>query len=394
MLHTSDWHLGRSLHGESLAQAQADALDHVVRVVDEHDVDAVLVAGDVYDRSVPPVEAVSTLATTLRRLSDRVPTVVISGNHDSAPRLGFGADLYRDTLRVSTDVTRLAVPVALHDAHGPVFVYPIPYLDPDAVRPSSAPGTEPAPRTHEAVVAAALDRVRADFATRSAQRDNARCVVMCHAFVVGASAREPVRSDSERDIRVGGADSVPAQVFQGSHYVALGHLHGEQEPAGPPGTVVRYSGSPLRYSFSEAAQEKSLTLVDLDAAGVCAINVVPVPQPRPMAVLSGTIDELLDPRRHQHLRDAWVQLTVTDEARPPNYVHRLRECFPYALVTRHVPAAGPLLTARHRVDATRRDPGQIARDFVTYVSGSAPTDAELAVFQEAHDRVRAVERSA
>lgn len=394
LLHTSDWHLGRSLHGESLAQSQAEVLDHIVRLVEEYAVDAVLVSGDVYDRSVPPIDAVTTLAATLRRLSDHVPTVVISGNHDSAPRLGFGAELYRDTLRVSTDVTQLAVPVVLHDEHGPVFVYPIPYLDPDAVRGVLSPSAEPLPRTHEAVVAAAMDQVRADFADRSAGLDNARCVVLCHAFVVGASAREPVRSDSERDIRVGGVDSVSAQIFHGAHYVALGHLHGEQEPDGPPGTVVRYSGSPLRYSFSEAAHEKSVTIVDLDAGGVREVAVAPVPQPRPMAVLSGTLDELLDPRRHIHALDAWVQLTVTDEARPAHFAQRLRERFPHALVTRHLPASGPLLTSLHRVGALERDPVHIARDFVTYVSGAPATDAEIAVFEAAYGRARAVERGA
>ena len=169
LLHTSDWHLGRMLHGVDLRDAQRAALDQLVDLVDERDVDAVVVAGDVYDRAVPPVDSVRLLAETLTRLVDRVPVILLSGNHDSADRLGFGAQLFRDGLHVRTSVATVGEPVELADEHGPVLVYPLPFLDPDLTRTVLSDGDGPLPRSHEAVLGAAMRRVRADLARQEAR---------------------------------------------------------------------------------------------------------------------------------------------------------------------------------------------------------------------------------
>ena len=237
LLHTSDWHLGRTLHREDLLGAQASFVDFLLDVVRAEQVDAVLVSGDLYDRALPPVDAVKLCDDALRRLAAAgVRTVVISGNHDSARRLGFGADLIDSAgVHLRTDPLRVGEPVLLQDAHGPVAVYGIPYLEPDAVRGDL--GCDD--RGHAAVLTAAMARVRADASRRPAQT---RRVVLAHAFVSGGAA-----CDSERDISVGGASVVTASLFTGVDYTALGHLHGAQQVA--PG--VRYSGSPLAYSFSE-----------------------------------------------------------------------------------------------------------------------------------------------
>ena len=222
LIHTSDWHLGRTLHGENLLPYQ----DHFLRwLLDEavrHQAGAVVVAGDIYDRAVPPLDAVRLLDAALLRFAQaRIPVILTSGNHDSAVRLGFGAGLSEAAgIHLRTSVADLARPVLLADEHGPVAVYGVPYLLPDAVMADL--GVES--RTHEAVLAEAARRVRADAAARGI----GRTVVAAHAFVTGGQPAE-----SERDIRVGGVADVPAAVFTGFSYVALGHLHGAQR-AGPP----------------------------------------------------------------------------------------------------------------------------------------------------------------
>ncbi|HYQ77142.1 exonuclease SbcCD subunit D [Cellulomonas sp.] len=395
LLHTSDWHLGRTLHGVDLTAHQQAFLDHLVDVVREERVDAVLVAGDVYDRAIPPVESVAQLSDALRRLSEHAAVVVTPGNHDSAIRLGFGADLMRDRVRVLARVADLTRPVVLPGDGHDVLVYGLPYLDPDAARHAlAAPGAEgPLPRSHAAVLGAAMDRVRADLAGRAAAAGAAgrvapRSVVLAHAFVVGGAA-----SESERDIRVGGVDHAPASVFDGVDYVALGHLHGPQrvgDGAGP--TVLRYSGSPLAYSFSEARHAKSSVLVDLGPSGAPEVRLVPAPVPRRLTDLTGPLDDLLGAAGEAHLDD-WVRVTVTDAHRPADLYRRVRARFPHALVVQHQPPARAAGARVAEVTAAR-DPLEVAAEFVQHVSGARPTEAEAAVLRRAYEQVVGAERSA
>ena len=253
ILHTSDWHLGRSFHRVNLLAAQEAFVDHLVDTARAERVDAVVVAGDVYDRAVPPLPAVELFDEALHRLAGiGVPTVMISGNHDSARRLGVGARLMAGSgIHLRTSPGDCAVPVVLRDAHGEVAFYGLPYLEPALVREEL--GARRA--DHAAVLGAAMDRVRADLAAHPA---GTRSVVLAHAFVTGGAA-----CDSERDITAGGVAAVPAEVFDGVDYVALGHLHGSQVIS----DRVRYCGSPLAYSFSEAGHRKSMWLVDLGRSG-------------------------------------------------------------------------------------------------------------------------------
>jgi exonuclease SbcD len=383
LLHTSDWHLGRSLHGVDLLDHQAAFADHLVELVRAEGVDAVVVAGDVYDRAVPPVEAVGLLSDTLARLAERTTVVLTSGNHDSATRLGFGSTLMREQVRVRTRVARLAEPVELPDD---VLVYGLPYLDPDFARTELAGGGEPLARSHRAVLGAALDRVRADLARRAAAGRRLCPVVVAHAFVVGGQGCE-----SERDIRVGGVDQVPASVFAGVDYVALGHLHSPQGLTGPAGTMLRYSGSPLAYSFGEAGRAKSSVLVELGADGV-RTTLVPAPVPRRLSEPTGTLAELLGPAGEPFTAD-WVKVTVTDSVRPADLYRRVRERFAHALVVQHEPAGAPT-RSRARAVNPAADPLTVAADFVAHVTGAGPTAAERAVLARAYDDVLAGGRSA
>jgi DNA repair protein SbcD/Mre11 len=381
LLHTSDWHLGRTLHGVNLHEAQTAVLERICELVesppDGIPVDAVLVAGDVYDRGVPPVESVQLFEWTLSRLSAVTSVVITSGNHDSAIRLGYGAGLFRDRIRMVTDLGLLDLPVLLEGSDGVrAAVYGIPYLDPDHARVALAGGGEPLPRSHQAVVGAAVDRIRADLA----ERPGVRSVVLAHAFVAGA---EP--SDSERSIMVGGVDRVAGTVFAGIDYAALGHLHGPQAPEGADGSVVRYSGSPLRYSFSEQHQQKVVLLVDLEASGPARVTPVEVVQPRAMATLRGRLDELLESAEHAAAEAAWVRVTVTDRVRPDSLMDRLKSRFPHALQVFHEPeGAAPRGRAGTTV-VSERDPRELGSDFIAYVTKTEASGGEVDVFAAGYE---------
>ncbi|MEV6398119.1 exonuclease SbcCD subunit D [Streptomyces sp. NPDC051907] len=376
LLHTSDWHLGRSFHRVSLLDAQAAFLDRLVETVRAREVDAVLVAGDVYDRAVPPLAAVELFDAALHRLAAAgVPTVMISGNHDSARRLGVGAGLIeRAGIHLRTDPAGCASPVLLDDAHGQVAVYGLPYLEPALVRDEFKADKA----RHHVVLAAAMDRVRADLATRG---PGVRSVVLAHAFVAGGEA-----SDSERDITVGGVSAVPAGVFHGVDYVALGHLHGCQTIT----ERVRYSGSPLAYSFSESRHRKTMWLVDLGARGEITAERIDCPVPHPLARLRGTLDSLLDDPALDVHEQSFVEATLTDAVRPAEPMARLTERFPHTLSLVFEPErAGEDTLASYAQRLRGRSDQQIAEDFVAHVrGGSGPDERERTVLRGAFDDVR------
>ncbi|ARD42201.1 exonuclease SbcCD subunit D [Actinomyces gaoshouyii] len=448
ILHTSDWHLGRTFHGRALDDAHAAFADHLVGLVRTEGVDAVLVAGDVYDRAVPPTDSVRLLDETLRRLSERTRVVLTPGNHDSARRLGFAAGLLREGLviRARTDAVHHAVVLPDADGGPGALVYALPYLDPDAARatlprllaeqlgersedggPAAGDG-EPQPprlaRSHEAVVSGALRLVAADLAARRAASPvRTPALVMAHAFVAPARTSEdgslspakdaPATTQSERDIRVGGVDLVPSQVFAtlggsplaaqagGLDYVALGHLHRPQavhlpealhaqdRPVDTVLPVLRYCGSPLPFSFSEAPCAKSSVLIDVGACGVSSTELVPAPAPHRIETVRATMAELLSPR-YDELTDAWLRVELTGEL-PHGALARLKQRFTHMLsFSRIAPTARP----HERVVITRQaDPVKVSEQFLAEVGGREPSPAESAVLSEAYEAVRAAERS-
>ena len=385
ILHTSDWHLGRTLHGESLLEYQAGFARWLLEQAVGHQVDAVIVAGDVYDRAVPPPDAVTILDQTLSGFAEAaIPVLLTSGNHDSAIRLGFGRRLSeRAGIHLRTSLADLARPLEVTDEHGKAGLYGIPYLLPDAVMADLG-----AERSHEAVLTAAADRIRADARERGLDR----VVVAAHAFVTGAE-----QSPSERDIRVGGIGDAPASVFAGFSYAALGHLHGPQAVPAPGGTVARYSGSPLAFSFGEARQRKSVTLVELDGAGQVAVTLLAAPVPRPLAEVRGTLETLLARARGDlaGLAGAWVKAVLTDQVRPSAPMERLREHWPHTLVLDFAPEGGlPGADADLARVAEASDPAEICAMFVEYASGGPPDQAQRAELRDVTETVRRAEAAA
>lgn len=378
-LHTSDWHLGRRFHGEDLTGAQRKALDHICATARTEEVDALLVAGDVYDRAIPSLDAIRLFNHALEQLADLgIPTIMISGNHDSAHRLGVGSRLLAKAgIHLRTATTEVSTPVQLQDEHGPVAVYGIPYLEPALARTE----LEAKATSHHAVLTSALDQIRADLVTRP---PGTRSVVLAHAFVTGASG-----CASERDISIGGVDHVGAEVFQGIDYVALGHLHGAQQV----NDHIHYSGSPLAYSFSETGHAKSLTLIDLrlDAAPTVTHAPLPADLQLPLARLTGRLEDLLTDPAHEHLTQAWLQATLTDTRRPYEPMARLRKRFPHTLHLEHIPTAIPAQATGNHTYGERlrgRSDLDIARDFLTDVSGQPPTGDEADLLQQAVDDCR------
>ncbi|GAA4242020.1 exonuclease SbcCD subunit D [Actinomadura meridiana] len=374
LLHTSDWHLGRSFHREDLLSAQAAFVDHLVATVEAERVDCVLVSGDVYDRALPAVDAVRLCDEALRRLAAMTRVVLIAGNHDSARRLGFGSALMDASgVHVRADFSAVGEPVVIGDA----AIYGIPYLEPELVRHP----WELDERSHAAALTEAMRRVRAD----AAQRRDLRSVVLAHTFVTGGES-----SESERDISVGGSSQVAASVFDGVDYAALGHLHGRWAI----NDRVRYSGSPIAYSFSEAAHVKGSWLIDLRDGGVGA-EFVEAPVPRRLARVRGRIDDLLSDPSYDRLEDRWLQVTLTDPRRPSAAMERLRRRFPHTLVLGFDPDGGAADGTRTWTDRVReRSPLDLAGDFVAEVTDGPATPAERALLHEAFEDCRRKEAMA
>jgi len=381
LIHTSDWHLGRTLHGENLLRHAEAFVDWLLAEAERLQVDAVLVAGDVYDRAVPPVDAVRLLDRALLGFARAgIPMIITSGNHDSAVRLGFGSGLSEAAgIHLRTSLADASRPVLLSDAAGPVAIYGIPYLLPDAVMAELD-----CARSHEAVLTAVSARIRADARSRGIDRT----VVLAHAFVTGARATE-----SERDIRVGGVADVPAGVFDGFSYVALGHLHGQQDV----GPAVRYSGSPLAFSFGERNHAKSVTLAELGGTGQVTVTKLATPVPRPLREVRGRLDDLLARagRDLAELAGAWVKVVLTDPARPAAPMERLREKWPHTLVLDFDPDGGlPGAGADLERLAATTDPAEICALFVEFTSGGSPDDAQRAVLRAAVEAAQHAEVAA
>ncbi|WP_328792574.1 MULTISPECIES: exonuclease SbcCD subunit D [unclassified Streptomyces] len=387
-LHTSDWHLGRRFHSEDLTPAQRTFLDHLTDTARTQNIDAILVAGDVYDRAIPSLDAVRLFSHALHELADlNVPIIMISGNHDSAHRLGVASGLLARTgIHLRTDPATCHTPVLLEDADGPVAIYGIPYLEPSMARTPLEAGAT----SHHAVLSAALDRIRTDLAQN--QPAGTRSVVLAHAFVTPGTGQPEEReateeSTSERDITVGGVAHVGADIFNGIDYVALGHLHGAQRIT----DRIHYSGSPLAYSFSEAHHTKSITLVDLAPGTAPTLTHQPCPVPRRLERITGFIDDLLTHPTYEPLKDAWLEITLTDTALPFEAMARLRRRFPHTATLKHRPARIPAQNTTTPTYSERirgRSDLDIASDFIHNMRGTTPTPDEDALLQQAVEASR------
>jgi exonuclease SbcD len=363
LLHLSDLHLGKRMNEFSLLEDQTYILDEILSIVDAEAPDGILLAGDIYDKSMPSAEAVALFDRFLGQLARRGQTVcIISGNHDSPERLAFGSSIMAGSgIHLSPVYDGTVTPVTLEDAFGPVDIFLLPFLKPAQVR-RFFPDAEITSYTD--ALACAIDHLPLEPDHRS--------VLVTHQFVTGAS-----RCDSE-EVSVGGSDNVDAAVFAPFSYVALGHIHGPQNV----GTEhIRYCGTPLKYSFSEARQEKSVTVVELGAGEDLTIRTVPLHPLRDLLEIRGTyLDVTARSFYEQFDREAYLHVTLTDEEDVPEALGRLRVIYPRLArldYDNHRTRATTVLTAD--TDLDRKSPLTLFSEFYQQ-QNDQPMSDEQTVF--------------
>jgi exonuclease SbcD len=372
-LHTSDWHLGRQFHNVSLLEDQRYVLDQLVQTVAERQVDALIVAGDIYDRSVPPAAAIELLDETVNRICHQlqVPMIMIAGNHDGPERLDFGArQLAEGRLHIVGSLWEQPQPIIIKD----VAFYPIPYCDPPTVRNRHQVDVA----SHDQAMEYLLQLVREDNAGKCP------CVPIAHCFLAGGEV-----SESERPLSLGGADQVSPGHFLNFAYVALGHLHGPQHKGAER---IRYSGSPLKYSFSEQLQKKSLTLVEINAAGQASIEKIPLQPLRDMRVLEGSLEELLTDGKDDPHTDDYLLIRLTDTHAILDLMSKLRQVYPNLL---HIERPGLMAQGEKvAVNRERLKKGEqtMFGDFYSQITGEELTERQRDIIEASLERLHREER--
>ncbi|WP_212963281.1 exonuclease SbcCD subunit D [Siminovitchia fordii] len=314
IIHTADWHLGKLVHGVYMTEQQEAVLEQFIELVATEQPDAVIIAGDLYDRSVPPVEAVQLLEKMLFRINVelKTPVLAISGNHDSAERLSFGSSWYRNSgFYLNGKISDSLEPVRVKG----VNFYLVPYTEPGVVRELFQDSSI---QSHHDAMG------RVTWEIEKTMDADAANILVGHAFVTGGKT-----TDSERILSVGGSGSVDSECFSPFTYTALGHLH---SPDAIRHETIRYSGSLLKYSFSEAKQRKSISIIEIDASGQLTINEKALIPPQDMREISGYIDELLDPAFYETQKlDDFLKVTLLDEGALLDPINKLRAVYPNIL---------------------------------------------------------------
>lgn len=313
-IHTADWHLGKLVHGIYMTEEQRYILEQFIELVEEEKPDAVVIAGDLYDRSVPPTEAVELLDEVLYRINVEMntPIVAVSGNHDSAERLSFGSSWYKHShFYLKGKLTADFTPVKVNG----VNFHCIPYAEPGTVRQVLG---DDSIHSHHDAMSAIVHRIQEEMNPQEPH------VFVGHAFVLGGKT-----TDSERTLSVGGSGCVGSDLFEPFHYTALGHLH---SPDAIKHDSIRYSGSLLKYSFSEASQRKSVTIVEMKENGSFELRERSLRPKQDMRELKGLLEELLDPSFYQSQKvDDYLKITLHDEGTLIDPINKLRQVYPNVL---------------------------------------------------------------
>jgi DNA repair protein SbcD/Mre11 len=377
-IHTADWHLGRLMYGVRLTDDQAHVLEQLIDLARDTKPDALIVSGDVYDRSVPPPDAVELLDDILSRLvlDLKVPVILIAGNHDGPLRLEFASRvLAGQGVHVFGSIRTDVASVRLEDAWGPVDFFALPYAEPALVREKLACDEA---RDQQQAMSTLIDRVHA------CRTPSCRSVVIAHAFVAGG-----VSAESERPLSVGGVDKVDAACFQGFHYAALGHLH---RPQSVGAAQVRYSGSLLKYSFSEVDHRKTVELVDMDAAGACTVERVGFSPRRDVRRIEGYLEAILAGPSSGESSEDYVMVSLLDTAAILDVMGKLREVYPNVLHVERPSLDSSGSTPVRVTDHRRRDHADLFGDFFVEVTGEALSQEQAAAYRSVVDELRRQER--
>lgn len=371
LIHLSDLHLGKRVNEFSMLEDQQYILTEILQIIDREKPDGVMIAGDVYDKSVPSAEAVALLDDFLVRLAKRdLQVFLISGNHDSPERMAFGGRLMAQSgVHLAPVYDGKVRPITLTDEYGPVNLYLLPFLKPAHVR-RCFPEREIL--TYTDALAAAIEAMGVDTAQRN--------VLVTHQFVTGAA-----RCDSE-EISVGGTDNVDVSVFEPFDYVALGHIHGPQQVGRE---TVRYCGTPLKYSFSEAKHQKSVTVVELGEKGAVSVRTVPLTPMRDLAELRGTYEELTFRGFYQgtsYPRD-YVHITLTDEEDIPDAVSKLRIIYPNLMKLDYDNKRTRAGIVLERAEDQQRSPLELLEEFYEKQNGQPMGEEQRAFAKNLMERI-------
>ncbi|HCG7135439.1 TPA: exonuclease SbcCD subunit D [Vibrio parahaemolyticus] len=325
-IHTSDWHLGRQFHNVSLLEDQQAVLEQLIQYIENNPVDAVIVAGDVYDRSVPPTIAIELLNRVVKRICGELntPMILISGNHDGAERLGFGSEqMKRSGLHIISNFEDMLTPVVFETkAAGHVAFYGMPYNDPEQVRYVYK---EPV-STHEEAHKLLAEKITEQFQSEH------RNILISHCFVDGA-----IESESERPLSIGGSDRVSHEHFLNFDYVALGHLH---QPQKKGEEYIRYSGSLMKYSFGEQNQKKGFTLVEIGKDGFIGAEHIELTAPHEMRIVEGELEQILEWGKTDPKNEDYLLVRLMDKHAILNPMEKLRTVYPNVL---HLEKPGMLI---------------------------------------------------
>ncbi|PLU61155.1 exonuclease sbcCD subunit D [Sinorhizobium medicae] len=380
ILHAGDWHLGRQFYGQSLEVDHDSILDQVLGAVRTCSPDVLVIAGDIFDRASPPATAVRQFNSFIRTVHADCDTsiVLIAGNHDSGDRIASYASLADPKrLLIRGPLSPEERPLILEDEYGPVVFSGLPFGNEFSARECYGNGSISCP----------ADVVAAQVAcARTHVPGNARWVIAAHVFVANATP-----SESERSLQIGGIETVPSSVFDGAHYVALGHLH---RPQSAGGEHIRYSGSPLAFGFDEAGSSKSLTMVDLAADGSVTLQQLPINPPRAVRVMKGEFEELRDIGSREPSED-FIKLVLTDKKLLIDPMGRIREHYPNALALTYErdESSEPILL-RGSSQAKLDDPVAVVGEFLNQVRGEHGTDEEMALVGSALKQLNNVEERA
>ena len=325
-IHTSDWHLGRQFHNVSLLDDQQAVLDQLIHYIENNPVDAVVVAGDIYDRSVPPTIAIELLNKVVKRICGELntPMILISGNHDGAERLGFGSEQMKNAgLHIISNFEDMLTPVVIEtESAGQVAFYGMPYNDPEQVRFAYQ---EPV-STHDQAHKLLAEKITEQF------QPEQRNVLVSHCFVDGA-----IESESERPLSIGGSDRVSHEHFLNFDYVALGHLH---QPQKKGEEYIRYSGSLMKYSFGEQNQKKGFTLVEIDQNGFVSAEHINLAAPHEMRIVEGELEQVIEQGKTDPKNEDYLLVRLMDKHAILNPMEKLRTVYPNVL---HLEKPGMLI---------------------------------------------------
>ncbi|QLK48584.1 exonuclease sbcCD subunit D [Vibrio owensii] len=353
-IHTSDWHLGRQFHNVSLLDDQQAVLDQLIQYIENNPVDAVVVAGDIYDRSVPPTIAIELLNKVVKRICGELntPMILISGNHDGAERLGFGSEQMKNAgLHIISNFEDMLTPVVIEtESAGQVAFYGMPYNDPEQVRFAYQ---EPV-STHDQAHKLLAEKITEQF------QPEQRNVLVSHCFVDGA-----IESESERPLSIGGSDRVSHEHFLNFDYVALGHLH---QPQKKGEEYIRYSGSLMKYSFGEQNQKKGFTLVEIDQNGFVSAEHIDLAAPHEMRIVEGELEQVIEQGKTDPKNEDYLLVRLMDKHAILNPMEKLRTVYPNVL---HLEKPGMLIGVEQEMAQAKlaRSEIDMFRDFFSEAQG-------------------------